>query len=147
MIAEQEEAGSTRISTADVYIIDADDSVRHSIQLLMTTLHTEVRCFPCAEDFLHGLDPEGLDLDRQACLITEVDLPGMSGIDLQQRMKDQGVRLPVIVLASRADVRQAVQALQLGAVDFIEKPFVDQILLARVREALGFMDLLAEKTP
>ena len=132
---------NTRISTGVVYVVDADDSVRRSLQFLMETLDTEVRSFSSAEDLLQDLDP-----DRQACLITEVNLPGMSGIALMQHLKGQEVRLPVIVLASNANVRQVVRALQLGAVDFIEKPFVDQVLLARVRGALGLVDLPTEKT-
>ena len=132
---------NTKIFTGVVYVVDADESVRRSLQFLMETLDTEVRSFSSAEDLLQDLDP-----DRRACLITEVNLPGMSGIALMQHLKGQEVRLPVIVLASNANVRQVVRALQLGAVDFIEKPFVDQVLLARVRGALGLVDLPTEKT-
>ena len=141
MIAGNGEASNTSGPCGVVYVVDADESVRRSLRLLMETLGMDVETFACAEDFL-----DRLDLDRPGCLITEVGLPGMSGIDLQQHLKDQGMCLPVIVLASDAEVRQVVIAIHLGAIDFIEKPFVDQVLLARVRGALGLTDLPAETT-
>lgn len=141
MIAGNGEAPRISGPSGVVYVVDADESVRRSLRLLMETLGMDVETFSCAEGFLDRLDP-----GQPGCLITELDLPGMSGIDLQQHLKDQGMCLPVIVLASNADVRHVVRALHLGALDFIEKPFVDQVLLARVRGALGPTDLPAETT-
>ena len=78
-----------------------------------------------------------VDLAEQACIVTELQLPGLGGLELQEELKNRGVDVPMIVLASRGDVATAVRALRGGALDYMEKPFVDRVLTDRIREALG----------
>ncbi len=119
-----------------VYVVDGDDAVRDSMRALIASLDVEARVYPSAEALLaeDGFAPP-------ACVVTEIHLPGMSGIDLQERLREGGVDVPVIVLASRGDVPTAVRALRSGAVDFIEKPFVDQVLVRSIRQALEAQEL------
>jgi FixJ family two-component response regulator len=119
-------------STAPViHVVDGDQGVQHGVRSLLGTLGVAVRCYSSAEQFL-----DTVDLGLPGCVITEVHLPGISGLDLQEALRRRGVDYPVIVLASDADVPIAVRAMALGAVDFIEKPFVDRVLIARVKQAL-----------
>ncbi len=115
-----------------VYVIDADSAVRDSLCLLLSTVGIDSEAFDSAERFLESFDP-----DRLGCLVTEVDLPGMSGLDLLDRLRDRQSELLAIVLARHGEVDQVVRAVRAGAVDFLEKPFVDRILLQRILEVLG----------
>ena len=114
-----------------VYVVDSDPAVREGLQSLLAGAATQVCVYPSAEAFLADLPttPRG-------CLITEVNLPGMNGLELLERLHELNVRLPVIMLASFSDVPTAVRAMRGGALDFIDKPFVDRILRNRVRQAL-----------
>lgn len=114
-----------------VYVVDGDPEVGRNLAPLLRTLHLEVEVFESAE----GALPRILEAPP-GCLISEVYLPGLSGIELLRELRDEGSSIPVIILAAQADVPLAVEAMQLGALDFIEKPVVDRIVLARVREAL-----------
>ena len=127
---KQHRVGSTPTTTT-VYVVDGDKSVLHGVQSLLSTLGVGVRCYRSAEQFL-----DNVDFEKPGCVITEVSLPGITGIDLQEELRRRGVNYPVIMMASDADVPMAVRAMALGALDFIEKPFVDQVLLARVKQAL-----------
>lgn len=118
-------------SSVTVYVIDGDKSVLEGVRSLVKTLGVHVAGFRSAEQFL-----ESVDFDKPGCVITEVHLPGISGLDLQKTLRERGVTYPVIVMASEADVPMAVRAMAQGALDFIEKPFVDRILVARVKQAL-----------
>jgi two-component system response regulator FixJ len=132
MQREQPEANSTRESaSATIYVVDGDSAALNGIRALVQTLEVEVSCYQTAEDFL-----DAADFERPGCLIAEVHLPGISGIDLQEALRRRGVNYPVILIASQADVRMAVRAMALGALDFIEKPFVGRLLLSRVKQAL-----------
>jgi two-component system response regulator FixJ len=97
----------------------------------LATLGAYVACYRSAEELL-----DSVDFDKAACLVTEVHLPGMSGLDLLKTLRGLGVGYPVIVMTSDADTPMAMRAMSLGAMDFIEKPFVDRVLIARVRQAL-----------
>jgi len=112
-------------------VVDGDPEVGRSLKLLLSTLHLEVEVFETGEAALVRV----LDSPPR-CLISEVFLPGMSGIELQRELRARNIHLPVLILATHADVPLAVEAMQLGAIDFIEKPIIDRIVLARVREAL-----------
>ncbi len=114
-----------------VFVVDDDAGVGQSFQLLMSSLHMDVTAFQCAEDLLACLACRVPD-----CIITEVYLPGMSGIDLLRELRARGHRIPVIVMATHADVPLAVEAMQLGALDFVEKPFVDRVVVSRVKQVL-----------
>ncbi len=121
--------------TPTVFIIDNDVPLRASLRFLLESVDLVSEGFDSAEAFLAALDP-----GRPGCLILDVRLPGMSGVVLQQRLRDRGCRLPVIVTTGFADVGTAVDMLKRGAFDFFEKPFADELLLDRVQQALSFDD-------
>jgi two-component system response regulator FixJ len=114
-----------------VHVIDDDDAVRDSLAVLLSALGFETRSYPSATDFL-----EGLDHREPGCVITDVQMPGMSGLALLDRLSGRSADFPVIVLTGRADVSMAVDALKAGAADFIEKPYDGEVLLAAVQAAL-----------
>ena len=115
-----------------IYIVDADPAIRDSLHSLLTLHGFHVEAYASAGEFLDGSEPAA-----NACLITEVHLPDMSGIELLERLRRRGLQLPVIVIADRGDVPTAVRAIRSGAVDFLEKPFLDRALLQRMGELLG----------
>lgn len=112
-----------------ILVIDADPAVRDGIASLVRTLGAEPLCFENAEKCL-----EGIAELSPSCMITEVALPGMDGIDLLDRLRHLGISMPTIFLATEGSVRAAVRAMRSGAVDYIEKPFVDRQLVNRIRE-------------
>lgn len=115
-----------------VYVVDDDEGVRHGLQLLLASGGVQTACFADPLDFLDSCQG-----NTPGCVLLDVRMPGMSGLDLQQRLHDRGVRLPVIVLTGHADVPMAVRAMKVGAFDFIQKPFNEQQLLDRVFEAIA----------
>ena len=114
-----------------VCIVDSDAAIRSALSALVSTLPVKVLQYRDAESLLNALPDEEL-----ACVIAEIDLPGRSGIQLVEEMIGGGLRVPTILLTSDSDVPTAVSALKAGAVDFIEKPFVDRQLLERVQRAV-----------
>ncbi len=114
-----------------VFLIDDDQAVRDAVGLLLRATGLNVESFASATDFLKS---DGIH--RPSCLLLDVRMPGMSGLDLQQQLQDQGHRIPIIFMTGHGDVPMATRAMKAGAFDFIEKPFQGQTLLARVREAL-----------
>ena len=115
-----------------VQIIDDDDALRDSLTFLLSSAGIEAKSYDSAATFLNN--PQRA---ISGCIITDVRMPGMSGIDLLRKLKSDGVSVPVIVMTGHGDVPLAVEAMKLGAFDFIEKPFDDDALLASVRGALG----------
>jgi len=115
-----------------VWIADTDHEVRESRATLLRTIGVESETFGTGDAVLRRLRS-----DRPGCLILDIELADMSGLEVLLRMRARHLEVPVIVLASCADVSLAVCALHLGAMDFVEKPFVGRVLLARIREALG----------
>ncbi len=118
-----------------VQIIDDDDALRDSLTFLLSSAGIEAKSYESAGAYLN--DPQR---GVAGCIITDVRMPGMSGIDLLRKLKSDGVALPVIVMTGHGDVPLAVEAMKLGAFDFIEKPFDDDALLASVRGALGVQE-------
>jgi len=116
-----------------VFIIDNDEPLRASLRFLLDSVGLVSEGFDSAEAFLAAFDPE-----RAGCLILDVRLPGMSGVVLQQALRERGCRLPIIVTTGFADVGTAVNMLKRGAFDFFEKPFADEQLVERVRQAIDF---------
>ena len=116
---------------ATVYVVDDDASTRELLAWLMKRHSIRAEVFPDARSFLKVYRP-----DFPGCLVLDLDMPGMSGLDLQQYLKEQGVLIPVIFLSGRADVPKAVQAVREGAIDFIEKPFDYKRVVELVRECL-----------
>jgi two-component system, LuxR family, response regulator FixJ len=114
-----------------VHVIDDDDALRESLAFLLRTAQIDVRDYASASAFLDALPELSL-----SCIITDVRMPGLSGIDLLKRLKDLKINVPVIVITGHADVPLAVEAMKFGATDFLEKPFDDEVLIASVQAAL-----------
>lgn len=119
-----------KVST--VYLVDDDEGVSGAIRLLLESVGLKVEAFSNAQDFLVNFDSE-----RHACAVIDVRMPGMSGLALQNELKARGQSIPIVFITGHGDVRMAVQAVQAGAVDFIEKPFRDQHLLDSIHKALA----------
>lgn len=115
-----------------VFIVDDDHAVRESLDLLIRSVGLAAESFPSAQAFLRQYDP-----GRPGCLVLDVRMPGMSGLELQRHLKERGVCVPVIIITGHGDVPIAVRAMKDGAVEFLEKPFSKQLLLEHVREALS----------
>jgi two-component system response regulator FixJ len=118
-------------SDAVVHVIDDDDAVRQSLEFLLRSARMEVKTYPSAVSFLAAQPPV-----KTGCVVTDVRMPDMSGVDLLRRLNELKIALPVIVITGHGDVPLAVEAMKLGAVDFFEKPFDDDALLAAVRSSL-----------
>jgi len=118
-----------------VHVIDDDDALRDSLCFLLRAARIEVASHASAAAFLEVMPGATL-----GCVITDVRMPGMSGIDLLRRLKELKVAVPVIIMTGHGDVPLAVEAMKVGAVDFLEKPFDDEVLLASVRTALQQRD-------
>ncbi len=119
------------MSESTVFIIDDDREVREALQLLMESVGLQVELFDSANTFM-----EQFDASRPGCIILDVRMPGMSGLELQSQLLEQPLCPPIIIFTGHGDVPMAVRAVQAGAVDFIEKPFNDQALLDSVHRAL-----------
>lgn len=114
-----------------VHVIDDDEALRNSLSFLLRTAKIEVTSYSSASVFLDVLPTANL-----GCIVTDVRMPGMSGIDLLRRLKELGIGVPVVVMTGHGDIPLAVEAMKFGAVDFLEKPFDDEVLLQAVRAAL-----------
>src|SRR5215510_11946579 len=122
------------MSTEDapvVFIVDDDASVRRSIQDLLSSVALRSEAFATPQDFL-----DTKRADCTGCLVLDVRLPGMSGLDFQRRLAETGVTIPIIFITGHADVPMTVQAMKSGAVEFLTKPFRPQELLDAVQQAL-----------
>lgn len=116
-----------------VYLVDDDPDMRKLVQALLSSVEIQVCSFASAAEFLDGYDADAL-----GCLLLDVRLPGMSGLDLQDELRARGVEFPVIIVTGYGDVSMAVRAMKNGALDFIEKPFKGQTLIDRIQEAIRF---------
>jgi len=114
-----------------VYVVDDDQAIRHAMELLMRSVGLEYEIFHSGDDFL-----ENHTNDRAGCLVLDIRMPGLGGLELQEKLNEIGSTLPIIFITGHGDVPMAVEAMQKGAVDFIQKPFRDQELLDRISEAL-----------
>jgi two-component system response regulator FixJ len=118
-------------SDPTVFIVDDDQAVRDSLQWLIQSVGLHVVTFPDALSFLDQIDEH-----QAGCVVLDVRLPGISGLELQQKLLARDIRLPVIIVTGHGDVPMAVRAMKAGALDFIEKPFSDQLLLDQVQRAI-----------
>lgn len=118
--------------TPCVHIVDDDEAVRSSLRFLIRSVGLQGQVFDSAVDFLKSYDPR-----QPGCLLLDVRMPGMSGLDLQQELNRRGATIPVIFITGHGDVPMAVAAMQCGAFDFLQKPFRDQDLLDRVQRAMA----------
>jgi len=114
-----------------VCVVDDDPAVRDSLRWLLSSVDLEATTFASAQEFIDAYDP-----DQQGCVLVDVRMPGMSGLELQEELTARGTNLPVIVITGHSDVQMAVRAMKAGAFDFIEKPFNDQALLDLVQKAI-----------
>ena len=119
-------------SSATVYIVDDDSTVRDALGRLLESVDQPCETFASAAAFLEAYDPS-----RPGCLLTDVRMPVMSGLELQRRISADGCSLPVIIMTGHGDIPMAAAAMRRGAVDFIEKPFNEQVLLDCVHRAIG----------
>jgi len=117
---------------AVVHVIDDDEAMRESLAFLLGAVGMEVRTYESALGFL-DVAPNA----EAGCVITDVRMPGLSGVDLLRRLRELKLGIPVIVITGHGDVPLAVEAMKIGALDFLEKPFDDEVLLASVRSALN----------
>lgn len=116
-----------------VFVVDDDQAMRNSLKWLIESIGMQVRTYSSADEFLSSYYP-----GQAGCLLLDVRMPGMSGLELQAHLARRESRLPVIIITGHGDVAMAVKAMKAGAVDFIEKPFHDEELLSSIRNALDF---------
>ncbi|HEW78404.1 MAG TPA: response regulator transcription factor [Phycisphaerales bacterium] len=114
-----------------VSVVDDDEDIRESLSILFETMGLKVQTYGGAQHFLAAYDPA-----QAGCLVLDVRMPGMSGPELQSKLAAEGVGLPIIIITGYGDVPMAVDAVRMGAVNFIEKPFRDQVLLDSVQKAI-----------
>ncbi len=119
-------------ATPTVFIVDDDPAVRDAVSLLLKTDGLAVATFASAAAFL-----ESTAIQRPGCLVLDVRMPGMSGLDLQKQLRARGCHTPILFMTGHGDVPMAIRAMKGGAFDFLEKPFQGEALVARVREALA----------
>jgi FixJ family two-component response regulator len=117
-------------STPTVFVIDDDAGVRASIQGLLRAVGLRSESFETAEEFLRNEEPDG-----PSCLVLDVSLPGVSGLELQRKLADAGVRIPIIFVTGHGDIPMTVRAIKSGAVEFLTKPFDDKDLLNAIQQA------------
>lgn len=118
-------------SESTVFIVDDDAAIRHAMELLMRSVNEKCEIYRSADEFLTAWDET-----RTGCLVLDIRMPGMGGLELQERLRERGSSLPIIFITGHADVPMAVDAMQRGAFDFIQKPFRDQDLLERIAAAM-----------
>jgi two-component system, LuxR family, response regulator FixJ len=114
-----------------IFVVDDDSAVRDALKLLLRSVGQAVETYGSAQEFLDAYSE-----DRPGCLVLDIRMPGMSGLELQQRLNEKHSILPIIFITGHGDVPMAVEAMQAGAVDFIQKPFRDQDLIDRINQAL-----------
>lgn len=113
-----------------VYVVDDDEAVRDSLRLLLKSARLPVKNYASAAEFLESYDPE-----QSGCLVLDIHMPGFNGLQLQDELRRRGAAIPIIFITGHGDVPIAVQAMKQGAVEFLQKPFDDEDLLASIRKA------------
>jgi FixJ family two-component response regulator len=122
---------STQVKSKFIAVLDDDDSVRSALQGLLKAVGLPAQAFASAEEFL-----KFSQLQQIACLIADIRMPGMSGLELQAKLNAERCRIPIIFITAHGDAKMRMQALRAGAVEFLAKPFDDEALLESVRAAL-----------
>lgn len=115
-----------------VFVVDDDGAVRHFLRGLIVSVNLRVQAYASAQEFL-----EAYQQGSPGCLVLDIRMPGISGLELQQELNARGIDLPIIVLTGHGSVQVAVHAMKAGAIDFIEKPFNNEVLLDRVQKAVA----------
>jgi FixJ family two-component response regulator len=138
------------LPVATVFIVDDDPAIRKSLTWLVESVDLTAEAYESAAAFL-----EAFGEDRPGCIVCDIRMPGMSGLDLQERLRERGSEIPIIILTGYGDVTTAVRAMKAGASDFLEKPVGDQVLVEQIQRAIardaecragrGEQELLGEK--
>jgi two-component system, LuxR family, response regulator FixJ len=123
--------GNSNNARPTIFVVDDDSAVRDALKLLLRSVGQAVETYGSAQEFLDAYGE-----DRPGCLVLDIRMPGMSGLELQQKLNEKHSILPIIFITGHGDVPMAVEAMQAGAVDFIQKPFRDQDLIDRINQAL-----------
>lgn len=119
-------------SQSTVFVVDDDQAMRNSLKWLIESVGMQVETYGSAEEFIRSYYP-----GRSGCLVLDVRMQGMSGLELQEYFLEQHINIPIIIITGHGDVPMSVRAMKSGAVDFIEKPFNDELLLESIRNALA----------
>lgn len=114
-----------------VYVVDDDEAMRDSLRWLIESVGLDVETYAAAQDFLDAYDGE-----KPACLVLDLRMPGMSGLELQEELTSRNMTIPIIFITAHGEIKAAVRAMKGGAVDFLSKPFSDQALLDRIQQAI-----------
>jgi FixJ family two-component response regulator len=122
-----------------VYIVDDEFAIRDSLALLIESTGQAVRGFDSAESFLNSYSPE-----CPGCLILDIKMPGMNGLELQQEMSNRAITIPIIFISGHAEISDSAKAFRAGAVDFLAKPFENNLLIERINEAI-YKDIVIRK--
>ena len=122
----------TKTRPATVMVVDDDTGVRNAMRLLLKSVGLESALYPSAQEFLAAYQPA-----QPGCLVLDIRMPGMSGLELQEQLNLRGAVIPVIFMTGHGDIPMAVEAMQHGAFDFLQKPFRDQDLLDRIQRAIA----------
>jgi len=120
------------VNPPTVYVVDDDEPVRDAIGMLLDTVAIPYQTFPDAQAFLNACDHS-----LKGCLVLDIRMPGISGLELQKKLIEMNITLPIVFVTGHGDIPMAVEAMRHGAVDFIRKPFRDQELLDRIHEAMA----------
>ncbi|MFL6551339.1 MAG: response regulator FixJ [Povalibacter sp.] len=123
--------GTVSNARPTIFVVDDDAAVRDALKLLLRSVGQAVETFGSGQEFVDAYSE-----DRPGCLVLDIRMPGMSGLELQQKLNERHSILPIIFITGHGDVPMAVEAMQAGAVDFIQKPFRDQDLIDRINQAL-----------
>ena len=126
---------------AIVHIVDDDKAIRDSLTLLMRSVGFNSKSYDSAEKFL-----DEADCNSSGCLIVDIRMQGMSGLELQQLLNNKGIIMPVIIITGHGDVPMAVQAMQAGAIDFLEKPYDNEMLVDRIKQCLSEVSKSRDKS-
>lgn len=121
-----------------VFVVDDDEAMRDSLRWLIESVKLPVETYASSAEFLAAFE------DKPGCLILDVRMPGMGGLDLQEKLREKSICLPIIFISGHGDIPMAVHAIKLGAIDFIEKPFNDQALLDRIYHAIELCKRMRE---
>lgn len=116
-----------------VFVVDDDEAICRSLGLLIEDIGLKAQAFTSAQHFLSAYDPA-----QPGCLVLDVRMSGMSGLELQSRLNELGMHIPTIIMTGHGDVPMAVEAMKAGALDFVEKPFRDQVMLDSIQKAVAF---------
>ncbi len=120
---------------ATIFIVDDDEAIRDSLDVLLKTVDLSTTTFSSGDEFLEAYDP-----GWEGCILLDIRMPGTSGMEVQKRLAESGCSIPIIFITGHGDIPMAVEAMHIGAFDFIQKPFRDQDLLDRIDQALTISD-------